>query len=351
VQHTGSTIYPSVAAVVDNVFSAKHVMHVSSPPTRFEPDSAIGFATIRVPVATAGETAADVLSRISRAERYDTVADIAVVEGDRLRGLVSIEDLLAASPLSTAESLMDPDPPIVSPGMDQEVAAAKAVSHGESSLAVVDDEGRFVGLIPAHRMLGVLIDEHHEDLARLSGYMHQTESARAASQEGLGRRLWHRFPWLAVGLAAAMLAAAIVAGFEEELAARIELAFFIPGIVYIADAVGTQTEVLVVRGLSVGVSVRNIVGRELATGVALGAILGGIAYFPILIWVDKPVALAVSASIWAASAVATLVAMSLPWLLSKVGMDPAFGSGPLATVAQDLLSLLIYFGFAAYFVL
>jgi magnesium transporter len=325
-------------------------MELSSP-ARFRPGSAIGFATSRVPVAGPEETASGILSRIAGAERFDTVADVAVVDQERLLGLVPIEDLLAASGDATAASLMDSDPPAVGPGMDQEMAAMKAVTHGESSLAVVDDDGRFLGLIPPDRMLGVLLEEHREDLARLSGYLHRSESARAATQEGLTRRLWHRFPWLAVGLAAAMVAAAIVAGFEEGLSTRIELAFFIPGIVYIADAVGTQTEVLVVRGLSVGVSVRNIVGRELATGVALGGILAIIAFFPILIWVDRPVALAVSASIWAASAVATLVAMSLPWLLSKAGTDPAFGSGPLATVAQDLLSLLIYFGFAAYFVL
>ena len=314
-------------------------------------DSAIGFATDRVPIAGPEEAAWEVLARLEPSGRFDTVADVAIVGNERLLGLVRIEDLLAAPATATMASLMDTDPPVVSPGMDQEVAAMKAVTHGESSLAVVDDDGRFLGLIPPHRMLGVLLDEHREDLARLSGFLHQSESARAATEEGLARRLWHRFPWLAVGLAAAMAAAAIVAGFEEGLSARIELVFFIPGIVYIADAVGTQTEVLVVRGLSVGVSVRNIVGRELATGFALGAILAALAYLPILTWFDQPVALAVSASIWAASAVATLVAMTLPWLLSKSGMDPAFGSGPLATVAQDLLSLLIYFGFAAYFVL
>jgi magnesium transporter len=314
-------------------------------------ESALAFASSSVPVAGPRDTATEILRQLGEAPRFETAADVAVLEEGRLVGLIPIEDLLAAPGLATAASLMDDDPPVVRPGLDQEAVAARAVTRGESSLAVVDEEGRFLGLIAPHRMLGVLLEEHREDLARLSGFLHQSESARAASVEGVLRRLWHRFPWLAVGLAAAMAAAAIVSGFEGGLESRIELAFFIPGIVYIADAVGTQTEVLVVRGLSVGVSVRGIVGRELATGFALGGILAVLAFIPISLWFDRPVALAVSASIWAASTVATLVAMTLPWLLSRGGMDPAFGSGPLATVAQDLLSLVIYFGFAAYFVL
>lgn len=195
------------------------------------------------------------------------------------------------------------------------------------------------------------MEEHREDMARLSGYLHQSASARSASEERLVLRFWHRFPWLLVGLAAAMAAAAIVAAFERGLTSRLELAFFIPGIVYIADAVGTQTETLVVRGLSVGVPVARVMWRELITGMALGAVLAALAYPAVSVWFDPDVGLAVGASIWAASTVATSVAMSLPWLFSALGMDPAFGSGPLATVVQDLLSLTIYFAFATRLVL
>jgi magnesium transporter len=246
---------------------------------------------------------------------------------------------------------MDPDPPVVTPGIDQETAAATAAMHEESCLGVVDPDGRFIGLIPRHRMLGVLLEEHREDMARLGGYLHQSAAARTASSERLALRFWHRFPWLLVGLAAILAAAAIVAAFEKGLSARIELVFFIPGIIYIADAVGTQTETLVVRGLSIGISVRSVMRAELLTGIALGAVLGLLTFPVVLLWFDAPVALAVSASIWAASAVATGVAMTLPWLFSAMGMDPAFGSGPLSTVVQDLLSLTIYFALATLIVL
>ena len=68
------------------------------------------------------------------------------------------------------------------------------VRRGESSIAVVDRDGRFVGLIPPHRMLSVLLAEHDEDLARLGGYMAGSAQARQAAEESVARRLWHRFP-------------------------------------------------------------------------------------------------------------------------------------------------------------
>ena len=325
--------------------------HSREPQMKAASSSALAHASSRVPTAGVTETASHLRSRLTGSGRFDSVADIAVLDKGRLIGMIRIEDLLAAPDDAPASAIMDSDPPMIGPGEDQEAAAAKAVVHQESSLAVVDTTGRFMGLIPPHRMLGVLLEEHREDLARISGYLHQSASARSASEERLALRFWHRFPWLLVGLAAAMAAAAIVAAFERGLTSRLELAFFIPGIVYIADAVGTQTETLVVRGLSVGVPVARVMWRELITGMALGAVLGALAYPVVSVWFDHEVGLAIGASIWAASTVATSVAMSLPWLFSVLDIDPAFGSGPLATMVQDLLSLTIYFAFATLLVL
>lgn len=302
-------------------------------------------------MAGPGDAVADIRREMIGSDRYDSTADVAVVADGRLVGMIRMEDLLAAPDDARAESIMDPDPPVIGPGVDQETAAAKAVRHEESSLGVVDAENRFLGLIPPHRMLGVLLDEHREDMARISGYLHQSAAARSASEERLLLRFWHRFPWLLVGLAAAIAAAAIVSAFDRGLSSHLELAFFIPGIVYIADAVGNQTVTLVVRGLSVGVPVGEVMRRELVTGLALGVVLGAVAYPAVGVWFDGEIALVVAASIVAASAVATGVAMVLPWLFSKLDMDPAFGSGPLATVVQDLLSLTIYFSFATLLVL
>jgi magnesium transporter len=307
---------------------------------------ASAFATMQIPIAAASETAGDV-RRALLGRRFESAVDVAVCDGDRLLGLVTIEELLAASADTRLDEIMDHTPPVVAPDVDQEKAAWRATVREESSLAIVDDEGRFRGLVPPHRLLGVLLAEHDEDIARLGGFLHDAASARGASTERVRRRLWHRLPWLLIGLAGAMLAAVIVGAFERELEAQVTLAFFVPGIVYMADAVGTQTETLMIRGLSVGVPIGSVVRRELVTGLMIGAVLA-ITFFPLswLAWGNAEVSTAVSFALFGACSTATIVAMTLPWLFQRYGRDPAFGSGPLATVIQDLLSLLIYFTIA-----
>jgi magnesium transporter len=310
-------------------------------------ETAAEHVTDRVPVAAPAQKMSDI-RRTLLGNDYDYAACIAVCEEGKLRGILKIETALSAPGEVTAGERMDLDPPVVSPGTDQERAAWLAVRHGEYALAVVDEQDRFVGFIPPQRLLEVLLWEHDENMSRLGGYLLSTATARRASQEPILRRFWHRLPWLLLGLVGAVFAADIVGAFEEQLQGKVLLAFFIPGIVYLADAVGTQTETLIVRGLSVGVGIRQIVWREVITGVLIGVAIA-LTFFPIALWRwgEFDVALAVSLSLLAACSTATFVAMTLPYLIQRLGKDPAFGSGPLATVVQDLLSILIYFLFAS----
>jgi len=197
-------------------------------------------------------------------------------------------------------------------------------------------------LVPPAEVLAVLAAEHDQDLARLSGFTHDVAAARHASVESIGQRFRHRLPWLLLGLAGAMVAADLVGSFEGQLERNVILAFFIPGIVYMADAVGTQTETLVVRGLSIGVGIRQVVWRELLTGLLIGATLAAV-FLPVGLWRwgEPDVVVTVALSLLVACSTATVVAMALPWLLHRLGRHPAYGSGPLATVVQDL-SVLIY---------
>ena len=281
--------------------------------------------------------------RRMRDVRFDSAGVVAVCSGPQLVGLVTIERLLAAPGEAALATVMDSEPPVVAPGVDQEHAAWLAAQRAESGLAVVDEQGRFRGLIPSQRLAAILLEEHDEDLARLGGFLTSSASARSASQESVRRRLWHRLPWLAVGLIGAMISAALLAGIEGEISANLAVAYFIPGIVYLADAVGTQTETLAIRGLSVGVGIGRVARRETTTGLLVGLILAAVM-FPTISWLwhDVALAAAVSLAVLAASTVATLVAMALPYLLHRLGFDPAFGSGPLATVIQDLLSIVLY---------
>jgi magnesium transporter len=277
-------------------------------------------------------------------QRYDSATHIVVCDAGQFCGILRLEDVLAAPDDSPASTLMDAEPPVVAPGVDQEIAAWRAVQHGESALAVVDAAGRFIGLIPPHRLLAVLLSEHEEDLSRLGGFLKNTSMARHTSEEAIRHRFWHRLPWLLLGLAGALLAADMVGWFETQLQDNVLLAFFVAGVVYLADAVGTQTETVVVRGLSVGVAIKQVVWRELLTGVLIGVALALVA-FPLVYWRWRAadVALGVSLALLAACSTATIAAMALPWSFDYFGVDPALGSGPLATVIQDLLSIWIYF--------
>ncbi len=196
-------------------------------------------------------------------------------------------------------------------------------------------------------MVAVVLAEHDEDVARLAGYLASTRRARQAAEETVARRLWHRLPWLLVGLAGAVASAAIIGAFEEELSDNVLLAFFIPGVVYMAAAIGTQTQAVLIRGFSVGVSLRTVFGRELISGVVLSFVVAA-ALLPVALlgWGDANVAVAVAIALFVSSVVSILIAIAIPWLLQRLGSDPAFGSGPLATVLQDLVTILIYFAVA-----
>ena len=293
------------------------------------------------PAARVGEVRAALSGR-----RFASVTEVAVVEGERLVGVVGIERLLAAPDGAPVGELAD-TPEVVSPEMDLEVATRAAARSGGRSVAVVDAEGRFQGLVPPGRLLCILELEHEEDVARLGGFLSGASTARLASEEVVLRRLWHRLPWLALGLLGAMASALLVGAFEDDLRKQVLLAFFIPAVVYMADAVGTQTEAVVIRGMALGVPVRAVFARELATGLVIGALLGSLFFpFALAAWGDARLAATVALSLAISCSVATVVAMALPYALARLGRDPAFGSGPLATVIQDLLSILAYFAIA-----
>lgn len=305
--------------------------------------TAAAHASTAVPVAAPADPVGLVLDRL-RGQTFDTAAAVAVCSGDLLVGMVTIERLLAADPGVAVAEVMDTGPPTVAPGTDQEQVAWRAVQHGATALAVVDGAGRFRGLVPPQRLLAVLLAEHDEDIARLGGFLGTAATARSAVTESVQLRLWHRLPWLLVGLAGALLAAVIVGAFEQQLAEEVLIAFFIPGVVYLADAVGTQTEALVIRGLAAGVGIARVAAREALTGILLGLLFAAVTYpLVLLLWQNQQVAAAVAVALFAASSLATVVALALPWILNRLGHDPAFGSGPLATVVQDLLSIVIYF--------
>jgi magnesium transporter len=269
-----------------------------------------------------------------------------VDDDGRLVGIAEIGAVLAAAGTTPlAELASNINSHVVTPATDREEAASMAIHAGVSVLAVCDRNARFIGAVPASALISILRDEHLEDLHLMAGILGKSEAARAALTAAPHRRALYRLPWLLVGMTGSALATGMMARFESALAAHIAVAFFIPAIVYLADAVGTQSEAVAVRGLSLtATDLAPLLAGELATGILIGLTLGLLAY-P-LVWAafgSAALAATVAISLVAASSVATTIGLLLPWLFARIGYDPALGSGPLATVIQDVLSLLIYF--------
>jgi len=299
----------------------------------------------RIPIARAGERAAAVVERL-RSHRYDCIDPIYLVDAEgRIQGYLRAAELLRADPERAVEELAVAAQVAASSRDDQEQVAGLAIHHGLAAVPIVDAEARLQGLVPPEALMRILRSEHVEDLHRIAGILREDERARSAIESPPLHRVRDRLPWLFVGLAGSAVATAIVASFEGVLHAQVATAFFVPGLVYLADAIGTQTEAIAVRGISLSnAPLRRMLAGELVSGLLIGLSLALVA-LP-LVWLgfgDARLALAVALALLGAGAVATGVGLLLPWWLAQLGRDPAFGSGPLATVIQDLLSLLIYF--------
>lgn len=308
-------------------------------------ETAAHYLVAGVPRARVEQTAGEVLAAIL-GRHYDSVDSVCILDDeDRLMGLVPFAQLLAMPPEQRLQATSQTHVPHVLPDVDQERVASVALHHRLSAVPVVDHSTRLLGVVPSGALMQILRREHVEDIHRLSGLGRETHQAREALESPPLRRARHRLPWLLVGLVGSSLATLLVASFETALTSSIAVAYFIPGLVYLADAIGTQSEAVAVRGLSLShAGLGKLIGGELRTGVLMGIILAAIV-LPV-VWLafgNLNLAAAVATALVCASAVATSIGLLLPWLLGQLGTDPAYGSGPLATIVQDLLTLLIYF--------
>lgn len=316
-------------------------------------ETAAHYLVAAVPRALPGEHVAAVRRRLS-ARPYDSVALICITdERDMLLGFLPITDFVALADDTKVGAAMRKEPIAVHADVDQERVASTALHHVVSAVPVVDYNGHLLGIVPPAALIDILRREHVEDLHRLAGIGREGARARESIEAPLLRRLRHRLPWLIIGLLGSMIATWVMASFETALQSKVSIAFFVPGLVYLADAIGTQTEAIAVRWLSLSHSPpAGLLGGEMRTGLLIGLTLGLIT-LPVvwLVFGDFRLALAVSSALFFAAGVATTIGMLLPWLLQQLGTDPAYGSGPLATIIQDVLSLAIYFAVVSAIVL
>lgn len=163
-----------------------------------------------------------------------------------------------------------------------------------------------------------------------------------------GTEVRRRCPWILLAVAAGIVMVWIGQSFERQLAGRIQLVFFVPMIVYMSDAIGTETLALVVRSLATDhMHVRRIFMKELLVGLSLGATggipMGLIAYAWFGEW---QLALTVAVAMLANGAVAVLLGMLIPVGFARMGRDPAIGTEEIGTALSDIVSILIYLAVA-----
>lgn len=309
-----------------------------------------GYVDASVLLAALKETADDVRAHLA-GHRYAAVDPVFVVgEGRKFCGAVPLATLLAAPGETPVESLILPDWPSVVVDDSCEDAGSLAIRRNAPALAVLDHTGAFLGGLTATAVMAILRREHFEDLHHMAGILVRSDQAKAALRAAPHRRALYRLPWLLVGLAGSAGATALMAGSEAALASNIAIAFFVPAIVYLADAIGTQAEAVAVRGLTLsdGGTLGLLIG-ELGTGALLGFALGVVALGGV--WVafgEFRLAVVVALSLAFAGTIASGIGFLLPWAFQRGGLDPAYGAGPLGTVIQDVLSIAIYLALATY---
>ena len=308
-------------------------------------DSAESHMVSRVPVARMDDSVGYVTGMLP-GNFFDSADMVYVLDGlGRLQGRVTMTALLGAPATSPIREIMERQTMGVEPGLDQEEAALIAARFGLTSVPVTDRDRRFLGAIPTGALMEIMAREHIEDINRLVGISKENDRARRAIDASPSQRLKDRLPWLLLGLLGSMAATLLVARFSDTMEKMVAVAFFMPVIVYLADAIGTQTEAVTVRGLSLSRSpFSQLVSGELKTGLLIGLILGSLIFpFALIVFGDLGLAAAAGISTMLAGGTATSIGFLLPWIFSRMGMDPALGSGPMATILQDILSLLVYF--------
>jgi magnesium transporter len=280
-----------------------------------------------------------------RGQKFECADTVFVTDAEgRLEGIVRINDLLAGGERQIVE-IMEPEHEAVRYGDDQEQIAVLAMQLNMIAVPVVDDDERLIGAVPPEALFKILRAEHMEDLQRLAGIALHEGGPVVALDAPLHDRFRRRLPWLVFGLLASSIITFIMAGFEQSLSANLEVAFFIPALVYISGAIGTQAVSVSVRGLSTDdISITGLLQDELVIGTAIGASLGLIS--SILVFVafgDGALSLAVGLAVLGGGMVSAVVGFGLPWVFMRFGSDPALGSGPICTIIQDVASLFIYF--------
>lgn len=278
------------------------------------------------------------------------IVDYAYVvdEQNKLLGVTSLKEILQAPDESKITTIMK-HPVTVDFHTDQERLIYLVLKHDLKAIPVVDGQNRLKGVVPYHTILKVFHHEFREDILRSGGIHHHVKEIEEITTPA-SRLVQARLPSLVLGLLGGLLAAYIVTGFEQVLESYLALAAFIPVVVYLSDAVGTQSQTLIVRmiALEPQFSVRKYLTRELKIGGVLGIIFAILLFAAgTLGWGGLHIGFVIGSSIFLSIIFQAFMATYLSAFLAKLKIDPALASGPLTTIISDITSLAMYFAIAS----
>ena len=298
------------------------------------------------PEWTVAEALAHLRARGHESETLDVV--YVVDEAWRLLDDLALRRLVLADPDRSVASLMDEVFVATQGHEDREQAVRLMQRYDRSALPVLGRDGVLVGIVTIDDAFDVATAEATEDF-HLGAAVRPLRTGYL--QTPLLELYGSRVVWLAGLVLVNLASSGVIAAFEEVLLSSVALAFFIPLIIDTGGNAGAQSATLLIRAISTGnVQARRwaaVFVRELALGAALGATLGVLGFALGLLRGGATIGLVVFLTIATMLILTNLLGAALPFLLERLGRDPATASGPLITSVADVIGLLVYFGWAA----
>lgn len=284
----------------------------------------------------------------------ETINVIYVVDQDgKLIDDLRLRKLILADPSEAVATVMDRRFVALSAFADREEAAKLMQKYDRVALPVTDSDGVLIGIVTVDDIIDVVEQETTEDIHKMAA----VEALDAPYlQVGFFRMVKKRASWLTLLFLGEMLTATAMSYFEREIARAVVLALFIPLIISSGGNSGSQAASLIIRAMALEeIRLRQwwqVMRREFLSGLALGAVLGSIAFIRIIIWPHHAtlygqhymlVAATVAVSLIGVVTWGSLAGSMLPFVMRRLGFDPAASSAPFVATLVDVTGLVIYF--------
>ncbi|HBA64611.1 MAG TPA: magnesium transporter [Methylococcaceae bacterium] len=295
-------------------------------------------------------TVAEALDNVRKtAPNAEMIYQVYVIDsGHRLIGTISLRELILNSPKLSIKDLMTTDLISIGVSSKQEEAAKLISRYDLLALPVVDDDKHFVGIVTYDDAMDVTEQETTEDMHKAATISPLISNLRHAKMWDLYRK---RIVWLLVLVFGNLFSGAGIAYFEDTIAAYVVLVFFLPLLVDSGGNAGAQAATLVIRSLATN-DIRlqdwgRMLGREIMVAMSLGLTMAAAVSLIGFHRGGAEIALIVALSMLGCVLVGSLVGLSLPFLFTRIGWDPAVASGPLVTTVADATGVVIYFQIAS----